>query len=193
MEIDEDSVLKTKVVVNHEEQYSILPSERENPPGWRDAGPSGSKEECLAWIQENWTDMRPLSLRKAMEEVTAELKDSAEPAAASQTTRESLVERLSRGRHPVEAGVGPDGSSASLKENIAGGYVQVRFTNTEGGTELGVTLNSSTDVSDADFEAGLGTVHLVGELVLDFIKVRCIADIELPAMAGEGHLELIEG
>ncbi len=56
-----------KVVVNHEEQYSIWPADRENPPGWRDAGPSGSKVDCLTYIKEVWTDMRPLSLRKKME------------------------------------------------------------------------------------------------------------------------------
>src|SRR3982751_6528834 len=57
-----------KVVVNHEEQYSIWPADRENPLGWRDAGKSGPKDECLAYIKEVWTDMRPLSLRKKMEE-----------------------------------------------------------------------------------------------------------------------------
>ncbi len=57
-----------KVVINHEEQYSIWPVERENPFGWREAGKSGTKAECLAYIKEVWTDMRPLSLRKQMEE-----------------------------------------------------------------------------------------------------------------------------
>jgi MbtH protein len=57
-----------KVVLNHEEQYSIWPADRENPPGWRDAGKVGSKQECLAYIGEVWTDMRPLSLRKQMDE-----------------------------------------------------------------------------------------------------------------------------
>ena len=56
------------VVVNHEEQYSIWPTGREIPLGWREAGKSGTKEECLAYIKEVWTDMRPLSLRKKMEE-----------------------------------------------------------------------------------------------------------------------------
>ena len=55
-----------RVVVNHEEQYSIWPADRENALGWRDAGKSGAKAECLAWIKEVWTDMRPLSLRKRM-------------------------------------------------------------------------------------------------------------------------------
>lgn len=53
-----------KVVLNHEEQYSIWPAERENPAAWNDAGVKGSKEECLAAIAERWTDMRPLSLRQ---------------------------------------------------------------------------------------------------------------------------------
>ena len=56
-----------EVVVNHEEQYSIWPTDREIPLGWRDAGKSGLKPECLAYVKEVWTDMRPLSLRKKME------------------------------------------------------------------------------------------------------------------------------
>jgi MbtH protein len=55
-----------KVVINHEEQYSIWPAQRENPLGWKDAGKRGSETECLAYIKELWTDMRPLSLRKKM-------------------------------------------------------------------------------------------------------------------------------
>ncbi len=53
-----------KVVVNDEEQYSIWPSGKDNALGWKDAGKSGSREECLAYIGEVWTDMRPLSLRR---------------------------------------------------------------------------------------------------------------------------------
>ena len=53
-----------KVVVNDEEQYSIWPADRANALGWRDAGMSGTKDECLAYVKEVWTDMRPLSLRK---------------------------------------------------------------------------------------------------------------------------------
>lgn len=56
-----------KVVVNHEEQYSIWPADRENALGWKDAGKRGTKAECLAYIETVWTDMRPLSLRKKME------------------------------------------------------------------------------------------------------------------------------
>ena len=61
-----------KVVINHEEQYSIWPLDRANPVGWRDAGRSGSKADCLAYIEEVWTDMRPLSLRRRMDGPTLE-------------------------------------------------------------------------------------------------------------------------
>ena len=54
------------VVLNHEEQYSIWPVDREIPGGWREGGKTGSKAECLSFIKEVWTDMRPLSLRQRM-------------------------------------------------------------------------------------------------------------------------------
>ena len=66
---DEDTMVY-KVVFNHEEQYSIWPAHRDNPLGWFDAGKSGAKAECLAYVKEVWIDMRPLSLRKKMEETT---------------------------------------------------------------------------------------------------------------------------
>jgi MbtH protein len=56
------------VVLNDEEQYSIWPEHREDPPGWRREGTTGTKAECLAHIDEVWTDMRPKSLRDAMDQ-----------------------------------------------------------------------------------------------------------------------------
>ncbi|MCX6043764.1 MAG: MbtH family protein [Chloroflexi bacterium] len=56
------------VVMNDEEQYSIWRADRQLPLGWHAVGKSGPKEECLAYIQAAWTDMRPLSLRKKMTE-----------------------------------------------------------------------------------------------------------------------------
>ncbi|MDG4830678.1 MbtH family protein [Solwaraspora sp. WMMD1047] len=52
-----------QVVVNHEEQYSIWPADREPPAGWRGEGTVGTKADCLAHITEVWTDLRPLSVR----------------------------------------------------------------------------------------------------------------------------------
>ncbi len=62
------------VVVNHEEQYSIWPADRENPRGWKDAGKSGQKKDCLAYIEEVWTDMRPLSLRDKSDKLREQRK-----------------------------------------------------------------------------------------------------------------------
>ena len=59
------------VVINHEEQYSIWPQGRENALGWKNEGKSGTKQECLDYIDEVWTDMRPLSLRLKMAESQA--------------------------------------------------------------------------------------------------------------------------
>ncbi|RZT39149.1 MbtH family protein [Cupriavidus agavae] len=56
------------VLVNHEEQYSIWPDYKPVPGGWRAAGFSGGKQACLDYIERTWTDMRPLSLRRFMEE-----------------------------------------------------------------------------------------------------------------------------
>jgi MbtH protein len=64
MQDERDDATAYRVVVNHEEQYSIWPADRELPLGWKDAGKTGTKAECLSHINEVWTDMRPLSLRQ---------------------------------------------------------------------------------------------------------------------------------
>jgi MbtH protein len=63
---DEDST-RSQVVRNDEEQYSIWPADREIPAGWAATGPAGARDDCLAWIEENWTDLRPLSLRRLVQ------------------------------------------------------------------------------------------------------------------------------
>ena len=76
MNNDDTDDKKYKVVVNHEEQYSIWVADRPNPNGWRDAAKSGSKSECLAYIKEVWSDMRPLSLRRKMEKSASVINTS---------------------------------------------------------------------------------------------------------------------
>lgn len=63
------------VVINDEEQYSIWPFEKALPRGWRNVGQSGTKKECLNYVKEIWTDMRPLSLRKKMERMRNKSQD----------------------------------------------------------------------------------------------------------------------
>ena len=62
-----DENITYTVVVNHEEQYSIWQADRKLPAGWKEAGKTGTKQACLEYIEEVWTDMRPLSLRKQMD------------------------------------------------------------------------------------------------------------------------------
>ena len=68
----EDENARFKVVMNDEEQYSIWPEQQNAPLGWKEVGTSGTKQECLEYIKENWTDMRPASLRKQMEKSAAQ-------------------------------------------------------------------------------------------------------------------------
>jgi MbtH protein len=63
----DEAVTIWTVVVNDEEQYAIWPAERPVPDGWREVGVSGAKDACLEHVEAVWTDMRPLSLRRAME------------------------------------------------------------------------------------------------------------------------------
>jgi MbtH protein len=64
------------VLINHEGQYSLWRTFKEVPPGWTAVGPRGTRQECLAYVEENWTDMRPRSLVERMN------RDAAEQAAA---------------------------------------------------------------------------------------------------------------
>jgi MbtH protein len=63
---DENAIFK--VVLNHEGQYSIWPKNRDLPSGWKEDGTEGGKQVCLDHIEKVWTDMRPLSLRQAMDQ-----------------------------------------------------------------------------------------------------------------------------
>ncbi len=103
---------------------------------------------------------------------------------------DELVQRLSEGDHPVVTQRYK--SAEELKQAIDRGYVLVKFTDTRGGTELGVRLdNALTDLSQANWEQSTGSVHLAGNLTLNYVKVRCVADVDVAALEGKGHLEIL--
>jgi uncharacterized protein YbdZ (MbtH family) len=185
---DREDTTIYKVVMNHEEQYSIWAEDKEIPLGWKDAGKAGSKEECLAYIKEVWTDMRPLSLRKKMEELAR--NPPPQVALDPDMPRErSLVDRLCERPHKVEAVLRPQKTPKLLKEAIDRNYVHIKFVDTKGGTELGIRLNrDACDLSRADFGSGTGTVHVEGGLTLDYEQVACIADIDLATLDGQCQL-----
>jgi uncharacterized protein YbdZ (MbtH family) len=190
---DKDNTRIYKVVINHEEQYSILLDGCETPGGWEHAGKTGTKAECLDYIKEAWTDMRPLSLRKRMEELAMNPSPPAPIPERSEQRRNSLVERLCEGSHAVEVALRPERTVKLFKEAIDRDYVCIKFTQTKGGTELGFHLDEdASDLSKANFERGKGPVHLEGNLTLDYVKIKCIADIDLSTLAGKGHLVKVE-
>ena len=81
-----------------------------------------------------------------------------------------------------------------IRKRVEGmGYVFIKFTDTRGGTDLGVRVDKSpTDLSQADFDQATGVAHVEGTLTLNYVKVRCIADIHLETLDGMGHLIALE-
>ena len=198
---EEEDTTIYEVVMNHEEQYSIWPAHREMPKGWKTVGKQGRKPECLEHIKEVWTDMRPLSLRNKMAELEArrpeleaeEARRIAEAERRPKDARDDLVGFLATGAHPVEAGLRPDKSVKRLQEALERGFVHIKFTDTRGGTELGFELDrKASDLSLADFERKTGRIHVEGNLTLNYQKVRCVADLNLETLTGEGHLNRID-
>jgi hypothetical protein len=104
-----------------------------------------------------------------------------------------LVKHLASGEHPVVVG----GSRPSLEDlqrrATDMGYVFVKFIDTKGGTDLGVRVDrEASDVSKANWQEGTGTIHVEGNLTLDYVPVRCVADIDLATLSGTGHLVVRE-
>lgn len=106
---------------------------------------------------------------------------------------DDLVQRLAQGDHPVIVG-GPKPSLEEFKKRVEDmGYVFIKFTDTRGGTDLGVRVDkSATDLSRANFEQQTGVAHVEGSLTLNYVKVRCVADIDLKTLDGTGRLVVLE-
>ncbi len=104
-----------------------------------------------------------------------------------------LVQKLTQ-EQPVIASLRPEPTLQELKAAVERKYVLIKFTETRGGTELGIRLDPErSDLSGASFEAGTGKIHIVGDLVLDYVPVRFHGDIDLATLAGTGRLEVREG
>ena len=95
----EEDTREYQVLVNSEEQYSLWLAGQAIPNGWRQVGPRGQKQVCLDYVKEVWTDMRPLSVRKAMEKYQAEQAarnaQSAEASGAAETAEAAGVAEVS--------------------------------------------------------------------------------------------------
>lgn len=104
-----------------------------------------------------------------------------------------LVQRLSESDHPVTVG-GSTPSLEEFKQRIEHmGYVFIKFTDTRGGTDLGIKIDkNSTDLSQADFDRCIGVAHIEGTITLNYVNVRCIANIDLATLNGTGNLVILE-
>ena len=186
---DREDTTIYKVVVNQEEQYSIWPEDKKNPLGWNDFGRVGPKAECLEYIKEIWTDMRPLSLRKRMAEMARTPAPTPSVSDSNRPRQKSLIDRLCEGDHSVKVSLHPKRAVKLFKEIRDCNYLPIKFTDTKGETELGVRLDhDACDLSLADFENGTGSIHVEGGITLNYVKLRCIADIDLATQKGKGHL-----
>jgi hypothetical protein len=106
---------------------------------------------------------------------------------------DDLVQRLSEGNHKVVVG-GPQATLEEFRRRVEDmSYVFIKFIETRGGTDLGVRVDKSATRSDgASFENATGTVHVEGTLTLNYVKVRCVADIDLATLQGTGRLVVLE-
>jgi hypothetical protein len=104
-----------------------------------------------------------------------------------------LVERLSQGIHSVEIALRPEQSSQILKESIERGYVHIRFIETRGETEVGVRINENTaQAALADVSRDERTIRVPGSLILGYIPVRCVVDINLETYNRTGCLQIVQ-
>ena len=102
-----------------------------------------------------------------------------------------LVKRLSEGKHEVVIGH-RDEPYEEIKERIEDGYIHIKFTQTRGGTELGINVDlNSTNIQDLDFTKGEGLLHIEGTTNVNYNAVKLIADIDLASRKGEGYLQII--
>lgn len=103
-----------------------------------------------------------------------------------------LPYKLAKGEHRVIVSAVRDNPLDDFKAAIERDYVHVKFTETKGGTELGFRLDKDhCDFSKGDLEKGEGQITVAGNLNLDGVDVRCVADIELARLEGKGHLEVL--
>lgn len=199
-DMDEDAgEMEYKVLINEEEQYSLWPADDDIPQGWQAEGVKGPKSMCLDYIEKTWTDMRPKSLRKKMADARQvqqadserRVSDKQESGSGQAEGNHDLVRFLCRGEHPLVAGVSSGTDVEAFKASVEKGFVYVTFTDTAGGTELGIKLDKrQLDTACADFKACTGIVRFVGDLALNWQSLRCFATIDIGTLKGVGYLKI---
>lgn len=114
--MEEEDTREYEVLVNAEEQYSLWLAGQQIPNGWRQVGPRGKKQVCLDYVKEVWTDMRPLSVRKAMEahaKAQEEAKARQAQAGGEASTPADAEAASGDGARPPPPASGSDGAGAA--------------------------------------------------------------------------------
>lgn len=103
-----------------------------------------------------------------------------------------LVERLSEGMHEVVIGYRGE-TLEEIKARVEDGYLHIKFTQTKGGTELGIDLDlkKMTGIEDLVNNLNSGTIHIEGITNLNYSDVRCICDIDISTRKGTGYLQVL--
>ena len=102
-----------------------------------------------------------------------------------------LVLKLTK-EQPLVVSLRPAPSLEGLKAALDRGWVHLKFTETRGGTELGFPVDRQrSDLTGGDLENGTGTLRIVGELTLDYVRVRMVAKVDVASLQGTGHLDVL--
>jgi len=105
---------------------------------------------------------------------------------------ESLVDRLSKGKYKIIF-ESRTTDFKELKERVENGFVFVKFTETRGGTELGINLvKDECDLSKVDFNKGVGKIKIMGRCELNYQKIKCFAEVDIKTKEGNGYIEIVE-
>ena len=103
-----------------------------------------------------------------------------------------LVKKLSHGKHEVVIGYRNE-PYEEIKQRIEDGYIHIKFTQTKGGTDLGINVDlNNTNLKEIDFNKNDEILHIEGTTNLNYNAVRCIVDIDIATKKGTGYLQVIE-
>ena len=166
-----------RVVINDEEQYSIWALWKDIPEGWYEVGVDGTEDKCLSYIEENWKDIRPLSLRKRLKE----LEDSEQEWEEIEVVEPSLIDRLISKKTAVE--VVADGWSDFVRE-AANGYIHIKFTETNGGTEIGIDIPKISKSDLEKLKSKNEKLFVTSSFSLDYVNLEVKIWIDLSDLTG---------
>ena len=173
-----------QVVINHEEQYSLIDARDAIPLGWRPVGEPAERTKCLDFIEQAWTDMRPLSLRRQMAELETMKEHQGTEVDHDQPT---LIERLLATEHSVRLTFPP--GDAPPSRDIITGQFYLLFPNTKGCTEIHFRFDDQLEPSAIEnLDNRSGWLHIEGTATLDGVRIFCRAVIAADTLSGTARV-----